>query len=392
MRTLRQVGSPLFGSIETALIRLYDVEDPPAEWFSGALLASVPLEAIAKALLRSKQEGGKLCAVSAEGPAAELEFTHGKMSAQVLLDEQGRIATLFLGPVRPARIGVDEVARRLDELAGETSIHVAHNGRQVVALHADREMAVASCFKLGVVLAVQDRVDRGELAWDQVVRLEPRWRSLPSGMLQDWPAGTAVTLETLAALALSWSDNTATDALMDIVGRAHIERGGYLRTPVLSTREVFVLRDPANADLLQEYGSSDITLKRAAMAACRDRSLPSYDVITTQSRDKNAATEWYSTAHDLARLVDRVSDVQIATLGRSPIPSRAWSRVTAKLGREPGVVACAATLEHDDGRRFSLAVIWNALASGSDLSEPEDLMRLVPALADALADQAPSGS
>jgi len=379
-----------FGSVEEALSRLFEVDQPRAEWFNAAFLASVPLEVIAQALIRSKEEGGSLAAMSVEGPLADLEFTHGRMSAQVLLDEDGRIATLLLGPVRPAQLAAEEVARRIHDLAGETSIYVSRDAGDVVAINADHEMAVASCFKLAVVLALRSRVERDELAWDQVVHLDPAWKSLSSGMLQDWPHGTAVTLETLAALALSLSDNTATDALMDIVGREEIERAGYLRSPVLSTREAFVLRDPANADLYHDYVSSDVVLKRTAMAACRERALPSPDIISRQPREKVAATEWSSTARQLARLADDASSMRIAALGTSPISSRAWSRVSAKLGRESGVVAFASALQHRDGRRFSLAVIWNAFAP-TDPSEPKELVRLVPALADALAEQASPG-
>jgi beta-lactamase class A len=380
------VNSAIFGSVEDALSRLFDVDQPPAEWFNPAFLVEAPLDVIAQALVRSKEEGGSLVAMTAEGPWADLEFTHGRMSARALLDEEGRIATLILGPVRPTQIGVEEVARRIDNLAGDTSIYVSRGGGDVVAVNADHEMAIASCFKLGVVLALRSCVEHEKLAWDQVVRLDPAWKSLPSGILQDWPFGTSVTLETLAALALSLSDNTATDALMDIVGQEDIERPGYLRAPVLSTREAFVLRDPANADLYYEYAGSEILRKRAAMAACRERTLPSLDIISAQPREKVAATEWYSTARQLARLADDVSNVRIATLGTSPISSRAWSRVTAKLGREPGVVAFASTLEHKDGGRFSLAVIWNALAPTMNPSEPKELVGLVPALADALAE------
>ena len=41
--------------------------------------------------------------------------------------------------------------------------------------------------------------------------------------MQDWPPGAAVTVETLATLMISVSDNTATDTLIRLVGRERVE-------------------------------------------------------------------------------------------------------------------------------------------------------------------------
>ena len=43
--------------------------------------------------------------------------------------------------------------------------------------------------------------------------------SLPSGITQSWPAGSPVTLQTLATLMISISDNTATDTLVTLERR-----------------------------------------------------------------------------------------------------------------------------------------------------------------------------
>ncbi|MFL9455456.1 serine hydrolase [Tolypothrix bouteillei VB521301_2] len=49
------------------------------------------------------------------------------------------------------------------------------------------------------------------LAWKDVVQLQPSEKSLPSGMLHTWPDGSYLTVQTLASLMISLSDNTATD-------------------------------------------------------------------------------------------------------------------------------------------------------------------------------------
>ena len=70
---------------------------------------------------------------------------------------------------------------------------------------------------------LREEVEAGRRAWDEVVRLEEAWKSLPSGLLQGWPEGSPLTLHTLAALMISLSDNTATDALIALLGRERLE-------------------------------------------------------------------------------------------------------------------------------------------------------------------------
>jgi beta-lactamase class A len=62
------------------------------------------------------------------------------------------------------------------------------------------------------------------MGWADVVALQEQWRALPSGVLQDWPLGTHLTVESLAVLMISISDNTAADALAGLVGCAEVEQ------------------------------------------------------------------------------------------------------------------------------------------------------------------------
>ena len=58
--------------------------------------------------------------------------------------------------------------------------------------------AVGSAFKLAVLAALNDAVSAGDVRWDDVVRVRDEWRSLPTGPMQEWPEGSAVTIENLA--------------------------------------------------------------------------------------------------------------------------------------------------------------------------------------------------
>ncbi|MEZ4462635.1 MAG: serine hydrolase [bacterium] len=57
----------------------------------------------------------------------------------------------------------------------------------------------------------------------QELTIKDALKSLPSGVLQDKPAGEKVTVKEAASKMISISDNTATDHLLNLVGRANVE-------------------------------------------------------------------------------------------------------------------------------------------------------------------------
>jgi len=79
--------------------------------------------------------------------------------------------------------------------------------------------------------------------------------------LQNWPLGTPMTLQALATMMISISDNTATDTLISVVGRQEIEqmmrRTGHSNiakaTPLLTTLEAFALKMPGNDRLRNQF-------------------------------------------------------------------------------------------------------------------------------------------
>ncbi len=102
-------------------------------------------------------------------------------------------------------------------------------------------------------------IKAGKRKWSDVVPLEVH--SVPSGQMQDWPIGSPVTLHTLATMMISISDNTATDALIRVLGReavaAEMVASGHAEPsrniPMLTTVEFFALKsgDPARIAALR---------------------------------------------------------------------------------------------------------------------------------------------
>ncbi len=148
------------------------------------------------------------------------------------------------------------IARSLGELGRQTSLLAARVGddRTCAPVHAEAATTVrpiASQFKLFVLGALAEAVAAGDLAWAQQVAV-PDVRSLGNegvdGALQAAPAGAEFPLEHVATQMIAISDNTATDLLIDLVGRGAVE-DQFARwsdhadrnTPLLTTREMLLL-------------------------------------------------------------------------------------------------------------------------------------------------------
>lgn len=210
----------------------------------------------------------------------------------------------------------------------------------------DAPLAVGSSFKLAVLAALQERVEAGERAWDEVVTLEAAWKSLPSGLLQDWPEGSALTLETLATLMISVSDNTATDALMHTLGREAVEAQlGERNRPLLTTREAFVLKTPAHADLLARYREGDEAARRRVLEEAAARDLP--DPLSFPTEPTALDVEWFVSARELCALIAEVSELPLMSVNPGVADPDRWTRVAFKGGSEPGVMNLTTYLEGD---------------------------------------------
>ena len=105
--------------------------------------------------------------------------------------------------------------------------------------------------------ALLDEINGGSRHWNDVVPLAQEWKSLPSGVLRMWPAGTPLTLATYAAEMISISDNTAADALVRIVGPTALKRYAGNNEPFLTTREMFILKSTEGASSRGMYLTVD---------------------------------------------------------------------------------------------------------------------------------------
>ncbi len=290
-----------------------------------------------------------------------------------------RISGLLLTGFETGGNSLDEVIAAIDALPGRQSVLVRQLDRPgdppLAALDADGRYAIASSFKLYILAELDRAVRTGERQWSDVVALGPK--SHPSGISQNWPDGSPVTLHTLATLMISISDNSATDTLLRVIGQDQLARivraAGHHKPdelrPFLMTRQASALKMPVHSVRRDEF--------LAANPVERENLLTGYDdALTLDSIDPRILTskpnfidqlEWFASPADLVRLLaylhrNAAEDAK-AILSINPgigaDTARKWRYFGYKGGSEPGVLSYNFLLQSETGKNYAISVNWN---------------------------------
>ncbi len=308
-----------------------------------------------------------------ESPSAELDL-------QVALSDDGETieTVLFAEPFEPAEPadGFEEVAERLGEIPGEMHGLVLEDGEPLLELGRPHEASpLASTSKLYVVLALGQAIEEDEsLEWGDEIELTEDLRSLPSGTLQDQPAGYTTTISDVAQRTIEVSDNTGTDMLIDLLGRDAVEDAvadsGHtqpeLLQPFLTTRELFQLRWQL-PDLGEGWGSLDEADQRERLAELEGEELDiSYE--DTGPEDVDVDVDWHASAYDIAAVHEELADLaeQQPQLGpvlgtnpglAGPVEDPWWESLAFKGGGLPGVLTGSWHAEAEDGTTRTVVLL-----------------------------------
>lgn len=284
-------------------------------------------------------------------------FEHKNLIKQCLLTALGTVFFLICLELPYAEAGAtpNKLVDAFDALPGETSVLVLKDDKALVSLNAEKPLAIASTFKLQVLAELQQQIETGQHSWDEVVELKPEWKSIPSGILQDWPAEAPFTLQTLASLMISISDNTAADVLIQVVGRDTLSQVSPRNQPFLTTQEVFTLKSPENQDLLEMYRQS--TSRSGLLATIHQAPLPTVELVDNQPLAPDI--EWFFTTQELCQLIETVADLPLTQINTGIINSDNWQQVAFKGGAEPGVLNLTTALRDDSGKNYCVSATWN---------------------------------
>lgn len=340
-----------------ALGRFFEAGRLEEAWFAPAFLEAVPLPALRK--LRDDllaERGAFRGAVSLRG-RWQVRLERALLPAEIALDAEGRIASLWFG----VPVGLDrtlaQVAADIADLPGAASLLVVQDGEPLFAIAAEEGLAVGSAFKLAVLKALVETVEDTALHWREPVALRHRHRSLPTGVLQDWPAGISLTLESLAALMISLSDNTATDALIDFLGVTRIEPllppAGR---PLLTTRQYFLLAGAEHAGKRAGWDELSEDERRAVLVGLRFARPSVADYL---AGDAGPGFGWRLSAADLCAMMDAMLGLPLLAIEPGLAFPGDWRLVGYKGGSVPGAMNMTTGLESHYDRRYCVSMTWN---------------------------------
>ena len=342
---------------ERALTRLFTSAEVSEDTFTPEFTQKVPIAKLRELVASLKAQLGVFQGVEATRDGLEVAFARGKLSAAVRLDEQGRFGGLKLQAVARKVASMEDALEAYRALGERVGVLVTDGaGASLGGVEPDAPLAVGSTFKLALLAALRDQIDAKRRSWRDVVELREADRSLPSGLLQEWPAGAPLTLYALAALMVSRSDNTATDALIDLVGRAAAEAHAPRNRPYLTTRELFTLKAPGNEAILASYREGGEGAKRAILTGLRALPLPRAEAYPTAPTALDV--EWFFSPKELCALMARVRDLPFMGINPGVADRAEWDRVAYKGGSEPGVLSMVTWLEKGP-KRYCVASIWN---------------------------------
>jgi len=349
-------------SPEAALARILQQSPAQAAWFADSFLAQIPTTKIDEIVAMYTGQLGALQHVDASPDGYTVTMEHGTAPAQIVLDAEGKITGLWFGlPESSQVVSVDDTLKQFAALPGKVSVAVFEDGKLRSSVHPEDALAVGSAFKLSILAALSQEIAAGKHRWDEVAALQPGWKSLPSGVLLNWPDSTPLTLATLANEMISISDNTAADALLAIAGREAVEKLAPRNQPFLSTREAFILKSNAQSALRAKYQAADAAGRRALLAEVDRASLP--DVNEFTGEPLHTDIEWFFTATEICDLMGKVADLPAMHINPGVAKKADWSQVAFKGGSEPGVLNLTTATTGKNGHRYCVAATWNDAAS-----------------------------
>lgn len=202
-----------------ALERLFVTERIQHEWFDSSFLSQIAISHLEQVLATLMAKWGAYQRVQeAEGEFLVI-LDQSVVPTKITLNLEGRITGLLFQSPRTKVSSTEEALQIFKTLSGRVGLLIVEDGQERISLSPDTPLAVGASFKLVVLAALKEQIERKWRSWHDVIELKPESKSLPTGVLQTWPDGAPLTLHTLATLMISQSDNTATDAIIDVVGR-----------------------------------------------------------------------------------------------------------------------------------------------------------------------------
>jgi serine-type D-Ala-D-Ala carboxypeptidase (penicillin-binding protein 5/6) len=172
------------------------------------------------------------------------------------------VLAIHVAPIRAQDLGTS-LQPLIDRHRGEVAVIVKHLTTGVQFTHRpEAVMPTASLIKFPVLIELYRQADIGAVNLDTPIPLRESDKVPGSGILTDhFQIGTQISLETAAHLMITYSDNTATNLVLDQIGLTNVARTmqewGYPETQIHA--KVFRRDTSIQPERSQRYGLGSTT-------------------------------------------------------------------------------------------------------------------------------------
>ena len=361
-------------------------------YFNPAFRAAVSKDKWTALTAQISGELGKPLSIDSVKPATPLSayvrvrYERGILNLQIAVDGAAphQIVGLLLTGTEVAGDSLDKLTADFRALPGGSGFGLYALGagapRLVAGLNAERPAPLGSAFKLWVLGELVRETAAGERKWGDVVPVGTA--SLPSGMTQAWPKGSPTTLQTLALLMISISDNTATDTLVTLEGTKLdgfvAKAGAPGLAPMLTTRQMFAIKAAGNADLAAKWAAATSPAARRKLLTDNEAKLAATPVDASMFADNKPLAidtlEWFASPAQTAAMLDwfrttggePALSILAVNPGIDPTTRAKFDYVGFKGGSEPGVITLNLLVRRKDGRWLALAANWHRADAAVD--------------------------
>ncbi|GAB5481701.1 MAG: serine hydrolase [Parasphingorhabdus sp.] len=366
-------------------------------FFASSFLDAIPVTQFRALVTQLQNQYGEPLSIARIIPASkqdgtvEISYAKATLAMRMVLDSAAPYPVIGL-QVTGANMtddSIDKIKREMEALPGAAGFEIAEIGADqasiIESLNADRQFAIGSAFKLYVLAALSTKIADSDRSWRDVVPLYRK--SLPSGILQDWPDRTPMTLQALATLMISVSDNTATDILMTELGSKAIDdlvyKSGHSAPekmlPMLSTVEFFDLKMPHNADVRRLYIGAGDGEQRDLLSRYNIGLTPeSIEISNLANKPQHIDTiEWFASPSDITGLLEMIDNIEDPVVKKilkinpliPPGDALRWNYIGGKGGSEPGVISLAFLTKSKSGKTYAVSGSWNNIEAPVDNDE-----------------------
>ncbi|MFJ1763652.1 serine hydrolase [Amycolatopsis sp. NPDC088138] len=317
--------------------------------------------------------------VVTEAPDQIEAAVHGPSDDYLLdlhVDRTGLIDGLRATADDPVPSSWPELDAQLAALGGRVSFgasEILPDGRcrDVHGVQDNVQRPLGSAFKLYVLGALGQAVAEHKASWTEQLAIRDDWKSLPSGVLQNQPAGTRLPLSEYADKMISISDNTAADHLIHRVGRDAVQRQvtafGNQRPsaniPFLTTKALFELKATQYPARANAYLALPRWARPAAVAGLER--LPLTGLTSWPAPEKIDQLEWFGSPDDICRAFSGLQKENQPEIGHAlsindgglGLDKAKFPEVWFKGGSEPGVLTLNYLARTADGRALVTSVM-----------------------------------